>query len=97
MKNIEQWQKQTSKGTSGDMVHDILEDWKISEQEKKRYKNIIRQTVNKAFKMVEESKKLTANEIKEYIENLPTDGHDKWYFYHKELGKLIEAKYLVRR
>ena len=27
--------------------------------------------------------------VVEWLENLPTDGHDKWYYYHKELARRI--------
>lgn len=30
--------------------------------------------------------------VADYIENQPTDGHDKWYFYNKDLAKSLREE-----
>lgn len=33
--------------------------------------------------------KAQLKKVAEHIKNLPTDGHDKWYYYHQELARSI--------
>jgi len=47
-------------------------------------------------KQVDELEKEVVKEIAIYIRQLPTDGHDKWYFYHQDLAVDIELKYLKK-
>ena len=30
--------------------------------------------------------------VVEWLEGLPTDGHDKWYFYHRDLADMIKKE-----
>ena len=37
----------------------------------------------------QEAYKAQLKKVARWLEELPTDGHDKWYFYHKDLAKLL--------
>ena len=30
--------------------------------------------------------------VANHIRDLPTDGHDKWYYYHQDLAEVIEKE-----
>jgi len=33
--------------------------------------------------------KAQLKKVAEHLKNLPTDGHDKWYWYHQDLAKAL--------
>ena len=39
--------------------------------------------------LIKEANKVLLKKIAEHIKNLPTDGHDKWYFYNQELAESL--------
>lgn len=39
--------------------------------------------------IVDETATAQLKKIANWLENLPTDGHDKWYWYHQDLAKQL--------
>ncbi len=36
--------------------------------------------------------KAQLKKVANHIRDLPTDGHDKWYYYHQDLAEVIEKE-----
>ena len=36
--------------------------------------------------------KAKLKKVANHIRDLPTDGHDKWYYYHQDLAEVIEKE-----